>query len=93
VDFSRSCRFIQELKDPNNLVRCDHQLLEKLKALDAKQSAAKTKGYLTKDELKAVMARRDKMVVRFEQLVSERVRPLSCIDQRHGGSGLSCFLS
>jgi hypothetical protein len=80
VDFPWSCRLNQELKDPNNLVRCDHQLLEKLKAVDAKQSAAKTKGYLTRDEVKAVMARRDKIIVRFEQLVSERVRPLPCID-------------
>jgi hypothetical protein len=72
VDFTRAFRLNKELRDPNNLVRCDRQLLQKLKALDGDQVAAKTKHYLTKDEVKSVMARRDKIVVRFEQLVSEK---------------------
>ena len=31
-----------------------------------------TKHYLNKDEIKGVMARRDKIVARFQQLVSEK---------------------
>jgi hypothetical protein len=54
------------------LVRCDRQLFEKLKALDADQLAEKTKRYLTKDEMKAVMARRDKIVAYFQQMVAEK---------------------
>jgi hypothetical protein len=73
VDFSRSFRLYKDLKDPKaNLVRCDRQLLEKLKALDANELAAKTKHYLSKDEVKAVMARRDKIVAYFQKLVSEK---------------------
>jgi hypothetical protein len=34
--------------------------------------ADKTKRYLTKDEVKAVMARRDKIVAQFQKLISEK---------------------
>ena len=72
IDFTRSFRTYKDLRNPNDLVRCDRQLLEKLKTLDGNQLAEKTKHYLTKDEVKAVMARRDKIVARFQQLVSEK---------------------
>src|ERR1700741_2175814 len=44
VDFSRAFRLNKDLKDPDKeLVRCDRQLLEKLKALDGNVLAEKTK--------------------------------------------------
>jgi hypothetical protein len=43
-----------------------------MKALNADQVTEKTRHYLNKDEVKAVMARRDKIVTRFQQLVSEK---------------------
>jgi len=72
VDFSRAFRLYKNLRDPKNLVRCDRQLLEKLKALDANQVSEKTKHYLSKDEVKAVMARRDKIIAQFQQMISEK---------------------
>jgi S-adenosylhomocysteine hydrolase len=54
------------------LVRCDRQLLEKLKALDANVLAEKTNRYLTKDEVKAVMARRDKIVAQFQTMIAQK---------------------
>jgi len=73
IDFTRAFRLHKDLKDPNaNLVRCDRQLLEKLKALDANALAERTKHYLTKDELRAVMTRRDKIVEHFQQLIAEK---------------------
>jgi hypothetical protein len=72
IDFTRAFRTSKDLKDPKNLVRCDRQLLEKLKTLDGNQLSEKTKRYLTKDEVKGVMARRDKIVERFQQLISEK---------------------
>ena len=53
-------------------MRCDRQLFEKLKTLDSNELAEKTKHYLTKDEVKAVMARRDKIVAQFQKLISEK---------------------
>jgi hypothetical protein len=72
VDFSRAFRLNKDLKSTKDLVRCDKQLLEKLKALDANQLTEKTKHYLNKDEVKAVMARRDKIVAYFDKLVAEK---------------------
>lgn len=72
VDFSRAFRTKKDLRNPDDLVRCDRQLLEKLKALDGIEVAEKTKHYLNKDEVKAVMARRDKIVERFQKLVAEK---------------------
>ena len=42
------------------------------KTLDAKEVAEKTKHYLDKDDVKAVMARRDKIVEYFQKLISEK---------------------
>jgi hypothetical protein len=72
IDFTRAFRHSMDLRDPKDLVRCDRQLFEKLKTLDGNELADKTKHYLTKDEVKAVMARRDKIVAQFQKLISEK---------------------
>jgi hypothetical protein len=72
IDFTRAFRLNKELKEPRDLVRCDRQLWEKLKALDANALTEKTKQYLTKDEVKAVMARRDKIVAQFQKMIAEK---------------------
>jgi hypothetical protein len=72
IDFSRAFRLNTEVKNSKDLVRCDRQLLEKLKALDANAVTEKTNRYLSKDEVKAVMARRDKIVAQFQKLIAEK---------------------
>jgi hypothetical protein len=72
VDFSRSFRLMSNLKDPGDLVKCDRHLFEKLKALDGNDLKEKTKHYLTKDEVKAVMQRRDKIVETFQKMIAEK---------------------
>jgi hypothetical protein len=72
IDFSRAFRLNKEPKSPKDLVRCDRQLLEKLKVLDGNALTEKTKHYLTKDEVKAVMSRRDKIVTQFQTMITEK---------------------
>jgi hypothetical protein len=73
IDFTRAFRQRKDLKDADaNLVKCDRQLLEKLKALDANVLTDKTKHYLTKDEVKALMVRRDKIVDHFQKLIAQK---------------------
>ncbi len=72
ADFSRAFRLNTDVKNSKDLVRCDRQLLEKLKALDASAVTEKTNRYLSKDEVKAVMARRDKIVAQFHKLIAEK---------------------
>jgi len=72
IDFTRAFRISPDLRNPSGLVRCDRQLFEKLKNLDANELAAKTTHYLTKTEVKAVMARRDKIVALLQKLIAEK---------------------
>ena len=46
--------------------------MEKLKTLRANEVIEKTEGYLTKDEVGGLMARRDKIVTRFQALIAEK---------------------
>jgi hypothetical protein len=73
IDFGRAFRLTTDLKDPSkNLVRCNRQLFEKLKALDANVVTEKTKPYLSKNEIKSLMVRRDKIVAWFQKLIAEK---------------------
>ena len=72
VDFSRAFRTNKTLHDPKNLVMCPRQFLEKLKTLSAEELTEKTKPYLTKEEVKGVMARRDKIVATFQALIAQK---------------------
>src|SRR6516162_2739726 len=70
IDFTRAFRTNEDLRVPKNLMKCDRNLFEKMKTLNGKELAAKTKNYLTKDEVNAVMARRDKIVATFQALIA-----------------------
>jgi len=72
VDFSRAFRLFKDVKDTKNLVRCDRQLFNKLKALDGNEFKQKTKTFLTDPEVQGVMARRDKIVSYFEKLIAQK---------------------
>ena len=72
IDFSRAFRIYASLENPKNLVMCDRQLLQNLQQLNAAELEQKTKKWLTKDEIKGVMARRDKIVTFFDDLIAKK---------------------
>lgn len=72
IDFSRAFRRHNDLPNPKELVRCDRQLLQKLRQLDQTEIQNKTKGHLNKEEVKTLMERRDKIVALFDQLVAQQ---------------------
>jgi hypothetical protein len=72
IDFTRAFRLQESLAHPANLVRCDRQLLEKLRTLGAEEVERVTKPHLEKDKIKALMKRRDKIVALFEKLIKEK---------------------
>ena len=72
IDFTRAFRLYKDLREPGDLVMCDRKLLDRLRKLDEDELAENTKKQLTKGELKAVIARRDKIVERFDKLVAEK---------------------
>jgi len=72
IDFTRAFRWYHDLQNPKDLVQCDRQLLEKLRQLSYDEVLDKTKPHLAKPEVKAVMARRDKIVAYFEKLIAQK---------------------
>jgi hypothetical protein len=72
IDFTRAFRINKDLHNPKNLVKCDRQLLEKMKSLTFDAVAERTKSYLTKSEVDGLMARRDKIVATFQTLIAEK---------------------
>ena len=72
IDFTRAFRLQHDLKNAKDLVQCDREVLARLRQLSYDQVFDTTKPYLNKDEVKALFARRDKIVAYFDKLVAEK---------------------
>jgi hypothetical protein len=72
IDFSRAFRPQHDLLDPKHLGMCDRQLLANLRQLKEADVLEKTKPHLSKDLVKAVMARRDKIVAFFDKRIAQK---------------------
>jgi len=72
IDFTRAFRTFHRLKDTKDLGLCDRKLLAALQALNADELTAKTKAYLTKEEVRAVMVRRDLIVDFFQKEIAAK---------------------
>lgn len=72
IDFTRAFRLRDDIAQPKDLERCDRQLLEKLRQLDAAEVRRVTKPHLDEAKIKALMKRRDKIVAVFEKLIQEK---------------------
>jgi hypothetical protein len=72
IDFTRAFRRTHQVIAPENLTRCDRQLLAALRALQQKDVEARTKPYLGRGEVEGLMARRDQIVTLFEKRVAEK---------------------
>jgi hypothetical protein len=71
IDFSRAFRLYHDLLEPRHLGMCDRQLLANLRQLKEADVLEKTKPHLNKDQVKAVMARRDKIVAFFDKRIAQ----------------------
>ena len=72
IDFTRAFRWHNKLRNPGKLVKCDRQLLEKLRQLNGAEVREKTRRHLNKAEVQALMQRRDKIVAHFDNLIAEK---------------------
>jgi hypothetical protein len=72
IDFTRAFRRTHKLVAPENLTRCDRQLLATLRALRPEEVTAKTQPYLGRIDVDALMARRNLIVAHFEKRVAEK---------------------
>jgi len=71
IDFTRAFRLHKDLPKPEQLQRCERNLLEKLRQLNEKELLARTDLHLTRSEVEALLARRDKIVERVQQRIAE----------------------
>ncbi|MFB3902177.1 MAG: hypothetical protein ACE15E_01885 [Acidobacteriota bacterium] len=68
IDHTRAFRPGTELRKPSELQKCDRKLLDRLRVLTSEQLKAELGDYLTKSEIKGLLARRDLLVRHFEAL-------------------------
>ncbi len=72
IDHTRAFRLYRKIKNPRDLVKCDRKLFEAMKRLDEATLTRELKDYLTKAEIRAMLARRDLIVEYFEKLAAEK---------------------
>jgi hypothetical protein len=72
IDHTRAFRLQHRLKKPRNLERCNHALWKALHALTIESVTAAVEHTLTKDEIRAVIARRDLIVKQFGEMIETR---------------------
>jgi hypothetical protein len=70
VDYTRAFRIQTDLLLPESLIRIDRDLLDALRALDDATVKAALDGSLSKQEQRALLARRDKIVELFNNKIS-----------------------
>jgi hypothetical protein len=71
IDHTRAFRLGRELLKPNNLNRVDRDLLTRLRGLTEAEVGQAVGDSLKKDELAAVMARRDLIVKHFDERIAK----------------------
>jgi hypothetical protein len=76
IDHTRAFRLGRELMKPNELSRCDRELLERLRGLTREAVAGATRGVLTESEVVTLMARRDAIVRHFESRIAAVGEPV-----------------
>ncbi len=74
IDFTRAFRFYRDIRDKSNITgsKCEGQLLTRLRNLDRNELIRNTRGCLTKAEINGVMARRDKIVATYDDLIIKK---------------------
>ena len=70
IDFTRAFRRHQELREPRAIEKIDRRLFEGLRALDSEAVERETAPHLTKQERRAVLSRRDKILEILESRIA-----------------------
>jgi hypothetical protein len=72
IDHTRAFRTPVKLRNEANLVMCDRKLLANMRKLDEGTLEEQLRPYLTKTEIKSMLARRDKIVQFFDSAVTQK---------------------
>ena len=72
IDHTRAFRREKKLKAEKDLVQCDRRLLAAMRGLTYETLESELRPYLSKSEIKALLARRDLIVEYFDNAVAEK---------------------
>jgi hypothetical protein len=72
IDHTRAFRTWKEIHEPENLARCDRELLERLRRLDAAVVRERLAPWLRAEQIEALLARRDLIVKAIDELAAQR---------------------
>ncbi len=72
IDHTRAFRLHKTLKTPGDLVKCDRRLLAAMRKLNYEVLARELRPYLSKAQIKALLARRDRIVEFFDKAVAQK---------------------
>jgi hypothetical protein len=72
IDFSRAFRTVRKLQDEKVLLKCERNLLDKLRSLARDDVSRAVGDHLTKWEIDALMSRRDSIVAYFDKLIAKK---------------------
>lgn len=72
IDHTRAFRLMNALPNPKNLAKCDRNLLAELRNLNEANLTQELHPYLTKAEVKALLARRNLIVRFFEEEIARK---------------------
>ena len=70
IDHTRAFRLDPNLRRPDQLLRCDRGLLERLRALTPESLAQAVSSSLTRGEQEALLARRDKIIKHYDDRIA-----------------------
>lgn len=70
IDHTRAFRPYKKLLKADDLVRCDRALLDRMRRLDKRLVVERLGAYLTKMEIDGLLARRDRIVKFFDDMVA-----------------------
>ncbi len=72
IDHTRAFRRFGDLRTPKEIIQCEQQLWNRMRALDRTTLRDRLKQYLRQFEIDAILERRDKLVAHIQQLIAER---------------------
>jgi hypothetical protein len=76
IDHTRAFRLNTNLLKPEQLVRADRGLLERMRAVTPESLAQAVGGSLTKQEQEALLARRDKIIKHYDERIARLGEPV-----------------
>ena len=72
IDFTRAFRTLKTLRTPKNLKRCDRRIYNAMQELNGENLTRELGKYLTKSEIRGMLARRDKIMKFFNSEIAAK---------------------